>query len=125
MDIKYKVNDTINANEIIEVFNKVGWNKDPNIIVDAFKNSYYVTAREDDKLVGFARAISDGFYYTGIYDVVVLPSFQKKGIGYNMMKIIIDKFKGQYFFLTYTEGNRAFYEKCGFADNNNAMWIQK
>ena len=97
----------------------------PEDILDAFKNSYFVTARDGESLIGFARAISDGYYYAGIYDVVVMPPYQNKGIGCNMTKMLTDKFKGMYFFLTYTEGNRAFYEKCGFKDNVNAMWISK
>ena len=36
-------------------------------------------AYEEGKLVGVGRAISDGEYYAGIYDVAVLPEFQGKG----------------------------------------------
>lgn len=125
MAITYKTNNNVSADEIISVFKSVGWNKDKDIIVEAFKNSYYITAYDGDKLVGFARAISDNYYYTGIYDVVVLPEYQGKGIGKHMTKMLVEKFKGHYFFLTYTEGNREFYEKCGFIINNNAMWIPK
>lgn len=125
MSNTYKTNNDISADELISVFKAVGWNKDKDIIVKAFKNSYYVTAYDGDKLVGFARAISDNYYYTGIYDVVVMPQYQGKGIGKHMTKMLVEKFKGHYFFLTYTEGNREFYEKCGFKINDNAMWIPK
>jgi GNAT superfamily N-acetyltransferase len=125
MDIRYCANDEIEAKEIIDVFNSAGWHKSGEVILDAFKNSYYVTARERGKLVGFARAISDNYYYTGIYDVVVRPDYERNGIGKAMVSMLTDKFKGTYFFLTYTEGKRAFYEKCGFRDNVNSMWIPK
>lgn len=125
MAIQYKANDAINKEEVIHVFKAVGWNKDPDNIVDAFNHSYYITARDQGNLVAFARAISDGYYYTGIYDVVVLPDYQKKGIGYHMVKMLMKEYEGQYFFLTYTKGNKAFYEKCGFKENNNAMWVNK
>lgn len=125
MKIDYRINSEINADEIIEVFMSVGWNKDRSAIVEAFKNSYYILAYNEHQLIGFARAISDQHFYTGIYDVVVNPDFQGKGIAKNMMNHLVEKFKGTYFFLTYTDGNRAFYEKCGFQDNNQSMWIPK
>jgi len=78
MKIIYKTKKEITVEEIIKVFKSVGWNKNPKDILDAFKNSYYVTAYHNDKLVAFARAISDGVYYTSIFDVIVDPQYQKK-----------------------------------------------
>lgn len=125
MGIKYLENNELTASKIMEVFASVGWNKSAKVIVEAFHNSWYVTAYDEDKLIGFARAISDNYYYTGVYDVVVRPEYQKRGIAREMMKRIIDRFNGTYFFLTYTEGNRDFYARCGFQDNSAAMWIPK
>ena len=125
MKIIYKAKNEINVEEVINVFKSVGWNKNPKDILDAFKNSYYVTAYHNDKLVAFARAISDGVYYTSIFDVIVDPQYQKKGIAKEMMKMLLRKFKGSYFFLSYTEGNRDFYEKCGFEDLPTGMWMDR
>jgi len=125
MRIRYKINNEVSAADLIAVFTSVGWNKDPKDIVQAFKKSYYITAYADEALVGFARAISDGYYYTGIYDVVVRPSNQNQGIAKTMMQMLLREFKGSYFFLSYTEGNRPFYVKCGFEDLATGMWIDK
>ncbi|MCD4819608.1 MAG: GNAT family N-acetyltransferase [Candidatus Cloacimonetes bacterium] len=125
MKIVYKTNNVLTGEEIIYVFNSVGWNKNPENIVDAFLNSYYVTAYHNDTLIGFARAISDGHYYTGIYDVIVTLQYQKKGIAKEMMKMLLDKFKGTYFFLSYTAGNQGFYQKCGFENLPNGMWMDR
>ena len=125
MNFKYVSNGEISSKEIIDVFKSVGWNKEEDNIIDAFKNSYYVTTYDGEMLVGFARAISDNYYYTGIYDVVVRTEYQGMGVGRNMVKILLDEFKGTYFFLTYTEGKREFYEKCGFDVNNSSMWIER
>lgn len=125
MKIEYRVNTPVPGDALIEVFKSVGWNKDENVIVKAFRNSYYVLAYNEEELVGFARAISDDYFYTGIYDVVVKPAYQGKGIAKKMMEDLLQKFKGTYFFLTYTDGNREFYEKCGFKDNDQSMWIPK
>ncbi len=125
MNIKYDVNGEINASEIIKVFDSVGWNKNLSVIKEAFNNSYYILAYYNNQLVGFARALSDNHYYTGIYDVVVKPEFQRQGIAKKMMEMLVKKFKGTYIFISYTDGKRSFYEKCGFIDNNFSMWIPK
>ncbi len=125
MNIKYIKNGTLNAKELITVFKDVGWNKQVDNIVDAFKHSFYVLAYDDEKLIGFARAISDGHYYTGIYDVIVKKDYQKNGIGKKLVNFLLEEYKGTYFFLTSTEGNKPFYERCGFKENQNGMWIPK
>ena len=122
-EIRFEINNEVISEELIEVFQSVGWRKNPNNILEAFKNSYYITAYHGKKLIGFARAISDSCYYTNIFDVIVRPEYQKQGIGKRMMLMLREKFKGTYFFLTYTEGRNEFYEKCGFEENDRAMWI--
>ena len=125
MKIDYKTNNELTSEEVITTFQSVGWNKNPKDIIDAFQNSYYVTAYHNDTLIGFARAISDGYYYTSIFDVIVKPDYQKQGIAKKMIKMLLKKFKGTYFFLSYTPGNKAFYEKCGFEDLPTGMWIDR
>lgn len=125
MKIVYKDNNVVTGEELINVFKSVGWNKNPEDILNAFNNSYYVTAYHNDTLIALARAVSDDYYYTGIYDVIVNPQYQKNGIAKELIKMLLCKFKGTYFFLSYTEGNRDFYEKCGFKDLPTAMWIDK
>ncbi len=123
---KFKIENEFEEKEIMKVFKSVGWNKNPDDIVEAFKNSYVVCCyKEDNELIGFARAISDNIYYTNIFDVIVMPEHQKQGLAKQMMMILLEKFKGTYFFLTHTEGKREFYEKCGFIFNNYGMWIPK
>ncbi len=125
MIITYSINSPINSKEVIELFDSVGWRKSPIDIVQAFDNSYYVVARDGNKLIGFARAISDRYYYTNIFDVIVSPKYQKKGIGRAMLELIKDEFQGTYFYLTSTEGNQNFYKKCGFNENERAFRINR
>ncbi len=125
MNITFTVNNPVKAGELLDVFKSVGWDKSAHDIVAAFENSYYVCAWDRKKLVGFARAISDRYYYTSIFDVVIRPKFQKKGIAKILMHILQEEFSGTCFFLSYTEGNRDFYVKCGFKDNPGCMYILK
>ena len=125
MNIEFNSNNEIGSAEVMEIFISVGWRKNANDIIKAFKNSYYVTAYNENKLIGFARAISDGIYYTSIFDVIVKPEFQKKGIAKTMLKMLLQKFKGSYFFLSYTPGNKKIYERCAFEELPTAMWINR
>src|SRR6266567_3993326 len=46
-----------------------------------------------DELVGAGRALSDGVAYAVIFDVVLLPEFQNKGIGKQIMQHLADEAK--------------------------------
>lgn len=51
-------------------------------IKTAFERSYkVVTAWDGETLVGAGRMLSDGICYGAIFDVAVLPEYQKKGFG--------------------------------------------
>jgi ribosomal protein S18 acetylase RimI-like enzyme len=62
-----------------------------------------------------ARAISDGEYYAGIYDVVVLPEYQSQGVGKQLMTALLEKLPVGNIILLAVQGKEGFYEKLGFA----------
>ncbi|MDC7125245.1 MAG: GNAT family N-acetyltransferase [Spirochaetales bacterium] len=108
--------------------NNIDWNEVVNIlkIVDmayhnpethqkAFEASHAVVfVYDNNKLVGFGRAISDGTYQGAIYDVAVLPETQGTGVG----KLIINKIREALhdcnLILYATPGMEGFYQKLGF-----------
>jgi len=59
---QFKVNNPLNSEEVISLFLSVGWNKNPHNIIPAFQNSYYLSCYDKEKLIAFARAISDNYY---------------------------------------------------------------
>ncbi|HYF81643.1 MAG TPA: GNAT family N-acetyltransferase [Clostridia bacterium] len=125
MKINYIENGELDAEKIVSIFSSVGWKRDINTICKAFKGSYYILAYNGEDLVGFARAISDDYCYTGIYDVIVVPELQGKGIGKQLVTLLMEKFKHTTIYLTYTEEKDTFYEKFGFQKINNAMRMLK
>ncbi|NCB50062.1 MAG: GNAT family N-acetyltransferase [Alphaproteobacteria bacterium] len=86
------------ALEGINLYLNAGWGKEEDYIhsVDvfekAYQNSFFITARYQNKLIGMIRFFTDGFHDTQIIECVVLDKFQKKGIGRNML----DKLKNLY-----------------------------
>ena len=52
----------------------------------AYQNSFFITAFNQDKLVGMIRYLSDGFHDTQIVECLVLKNFQKQ-VRFSVWKI--------------------------------------
>jgi len=65
--------------------------------------------------------MSDGTCYSTIFDVGVLPEFQKSGIGKGLMQQLLAGLEHTCVHLTSTFGNETFYEKLGFKHHKTAM----
>lgn len=99
-----------------------GKKRNSNTIRKAFENSYKVVlALENNKIIGAGRMISDGLCYGMIFDVGILPEYQKKGIGKMIMNTLIKNEEKLCIHLTSTFGNEGFYRKNGFKKHKTAM----
>ncbi|TQR30849.1 N-acetyltransferase [Lysinibacillus sphaericus] len=111
-----------------EVYQSVGWMKhDERIIKKVFNAStHQVFAVKDHKIIGFARALSDGVFNAAIYDVVVHKNYQRSGIAKILLEDIIDQLEDvSCIQLIATTGNEPFYEKIGFKKLKTGMAIYK
>jgi ribosomal protein S18 acetylase RimI-like enzyme len=93
MNIIYAVEPFIPADEFIDVCRKSGLNRPVNDrprIEHMLKNSnLHVTARQDGRLVGFARSLTDFCWCCYLSDLAVDKACQGQGIG----KRLIDETK--------------------------------
>jgi ribosomal protein S18 acetylase RimI-like enzyme len=81
----------------------------------AFENSRAVVfAYQGGRLIGFGRAISDGVCQAALYDVAVVPEWQKKGLGAEMVRGLIARLPGCNVLLYAAPGKEGFYSKLGF-----------
>ena len=78
------------------------------------KSSILRFAWDGDRLVGMARAISDGEYQAAIYDLCMLPEYQGSGIGRRLMESILAACAGLTVVLFVVPGKEGFYAKFGF-----------
>lgn len=106
--------------EFNKLFNSVGWGERDNKKIDKHRENscYAVCVYDEDKIVGMARVVGDGSYYT-VFDVVVEKTYQGKGIGRILMTHIINFYKSicdedTYLYLGASQGKEKFYEKFGF-----------
>jgi ribosomal protein S18 acetylase RimI-like enzyme len=81
--------------ELEELCDRVGWARRPlRKVKKAIEHSFLVVSMWEVKgkkrrLVGFARATSDHAFNATIWDVVVDPKFQNRGLGKALMKYAI------------------------------------
>jgi len=106
-----------------EILNTVGMSfHDSDIHRRTFlASSAVVFVFDDQQLVGFGRAISDGFIQAAIYDVAVLPSHQGNGIGKHIIEKLVASLPGCNFILYAAPGKETFYEKLNFRRMKTAM----
>ena len=106
--------------EFNKLFYSVGWGNRKNSKINEHRKSsvYSVCVYSDDEIIGMARVVGDGAYYT-VYDVVVDSAFQGKGVGALLMEKIVNWYKSiedddSYLYLGASFGKEGFYEKFGF-----------
>lgn len=91
----------IDLYELEELCNAVGWSRRPlRKVKKAIEHSFLVASMwevrgANRRLIGFARATSDHAFNATIWDVVVHPDFQGKGLGKALMKYMIKKLRGE------------------------------
>ena len=109
--------------ELLNLYNDVQWlayTDDSARLKNAMDNSLKVwTCWDDDKLVGLARVIGDGYTIIYIQDILVLESYQGQGIGSKFLKLILEMYKSvrQIVLMTdETEKTIKFYQKNGLVN---------
>lgn len=89
-----------------------------------FMNSYAVVfVYDDERIVGVARALSDGVCQAAVYNIALDKEYQGNGIGREMIERLLAQLEGQNIILYTHPKNIALYEKFGFRRNKTAMCI--
>lgn len=86
----------------------------PDELRRSFENSAVVVfARDGQRIVGKARALSDGVCNAYIVDVWTHSDYRRRGIATRMMTILADELEGQHVYL-FTDDQEAFYKSLGY-----------
>lgn len=91
----------IDLYDLEELCDAVGWSRRPlRKVKKAIQHSFLVVSMWEQRgvqrrLIGFARATSDHAFNATLWDVVVHPDFQSKGLGKAMMKHVIKKLRSE------------------------------
>lgn len=108
---------------VSETLQRVGMaSRPPELVQKAFAASAIVVfAYADGRPVGFGRAISDGAYQAAVYELAVVPEFQKRGIGAQILRAILDRLPGCNVILYASPGKEDFYRKLGLRRMKTGM----
>jgi ribosomal protein S18 acetylase RimI-like enzyme len=85
--------------ELEELCDAVGWSRRPlRKVRKAIQHSFIVVSMWEQKgqrrrMIGFSRATSDHAFNATIWDVVVHPDYQNKGLGKALMRQVIKKLR--------------------------------
>ena len=103
----------------------------PEQLRESFENSHAaVVARDGARVVGTARALSDGVCNAYVVDVWTLSPYRRRGIARRMMETLEPRLKGQHVYL-FTDDAADFYRRLGFREQPTGMskvvgaWLRK
>lgn len=91
---------------------------------EALLKTINITARDQSgSLIGCVRLLSDGYYFTVITEILVLPHYWKQGIGTKLMELAFENSPSSLFFGA-QPGNEVFFEKLGY-EKSMQSYIKK
>ncbi len=116
MDIR--VNAQIAAEQLLPLYRQTAWaaERDAQGVGRMLKaTSLHVSAWDQDRLVGFARVVTDGVYRALVDDVMVDEGSRRQGVGTALMQALVECLADvEEVFLGCDQSVIPFYEKLGW-----------
>ena len=119
--IKITKETSVLLDDVLHIYQAVGWTNytnQPQMLAQALTHSLSIyLACDDEKIVGLVRLIGDGFSSVFVQDLIVLPTYQRQGIGSTLMKQALSDYKDTYQIQLATEESEktlGFYRSLGF-----------
>ena len=119
--IKITKETSVSLDDVLHLYQAVGWTNytnQPQMLAQALTHSLAIyLARDGEKIVGLVRLIGDGFSSVFVQDLIVLPTYQRQGIGSTLMKQALADYKDAYQVQLATEESEktlGFYRSLGF-----------
>lgn len=124
--MEYKVNDTkLVASAFILLANQI-WREDYDMkhTQTALSRTMNITAYDNKLLVGCLRILTDGYFFGTITELLVLPEYQKQGVGSKLLELAKENTPTMLYFGA-QPGVEAFYEKNGCQKSLQSYMIDK
>ncbi len=117
--------DNIDWEELSALFRVALGEKSAATLKIVFTNSRFrCFVKQDGRLVGAGRAVSDGIDVSYICDVALLPEVQGMGLGKQIVGRLLELSQGHKKIILYSvPGKEPFYKKFGFRRMKTAMAI--
>ena len=115
------------SDQLHRLFLLAGWSdgSESSEILDKFNlpfsnSTLVISAWQDDRLIGAVRVLSDKIVRSVIYDLVVDPEFQGKGIGRELIIRCIQQYPKSEWLVQTGKYTIDFYKKMGFDKYKNS-----
>lgn len=123
-DSKYAVR----AGELQELYRFTKWGRSRSleeIERMLVGTSMCFSIRKDDKMVAFCRLLTDFVFRGSIWDIMVHPDHQGKGLGSALMNYMLDhpRIRDIPLIITYTSELVPFLERLGFVQKEGTMML--
>ena len=119
--ITIKKQEIVKLEDVLHLYQAVGWTNytnQPQMLEQSLAHSLAIyVARDGEEIVGLVRLVGDGFSSVFVQDLIVLPSYQRQGIGSSLMKEALEDYKDAYqvqLVTEQTERTLGFYRSMGF-----------
>lgn len=113
--------EIVKLEDVFYLYQAVGWTNytdQPEMMEQALSHSLAIyVALDSDAVVGLIRLVGDGFSSVLVQDLIVLPIYQRQGIGSALMKEALEAYKDVYqvqLVTEQTERTLGFYRSMGF-----------
>ena len=128
---------SVSIDDVLHLYQAVGWTNytnQPQMLEQSLSHSLATyLARDGEEIVGVVRLIGDGFSSVFVQDLIVLPSYQRQGIGSALMKKALGEFKDAYQVQLATDESEktlGFYRSLGFEtlstyDCTGMIWVDR
>ena len=135
--ITIKKQEIVKLEDVLHLYQAVGWTNytdQSEMLEQALSHSLAMyLAFDGEKIVGLIRLIGDGFSSVLVQDLIVLPIYQRKGIGSALMKEALEDYKDVYqvqLVTEETEKTLGFYRSMGFEtlstyDCTGMIWVNR
>ena len=135
--IKITKETSVSINDVLHLYQAVGWTNytnQPQMLDQSLAHSLAIyVARDGEEIVGLVRLVGDGFSSVFVQDLIVLPNYQRQGIGSDLMKEALGDFKDAYqvqLATEQTEKTLGFYRSLGFEtlstyDCTGMIWVDR
>ena len=129
MNTTYKAIKDLPNQQLYKLFVSVGWADESTTtqaMIDNFNKPFInstivISAWDNDLLVGCVRVLSDKMFRSVIYDLAVLPKYQGKGIGKELVKKCREQFPNSEWLVGTTNERASFYENLGFEKSKDVF----
>lgn len=126
---KMFIDKNIKPEEMAELMDSVGWGKKKEYnhrsILRSLSNFPFVAyiRNEDNELVGYVSAFSDGAFSTFVSELVIHPGVQNQGLGSELLQAVEREYCGIPIYIKHFDDSKDFFIKHGYTEPKRKMSV--